>query len=114
MRVFLSGGTGAIGRFAVPALVGAGHDVTALARSHEKAQWLFSQGASPVHVSIFDREALESALSGHDALVNLATHIPPVRRAARRSAWAENDRIPRDGSATLSTAARATGVDRYV
>jgi nucleoside-diphosphate-sugar epimerase len=114
MKVFLTGATGAIGRLAVPALVGAGHDVTAVARTHEKADWLSSQGASPVRLSIFDREAQESALAGHDAVVNIATHIPPTSKAARRSAWAENDRIRRDGSATLSGAARAAGVGRYV
>lgn len=114
MRVFLTGGTGALGRFAVPALVGAGHDVTALARSDDKARWLSAQGASPIRLSIFDREALTSALVGHDALVNIATHIPPVRSVARRSAWVENDQIRRRGSATVSGAARSAGVKRYV
>jgi nucleoside-diphosphate-sugar epimerase len=38
MRVFVTGGTGAIGGYAVPALVGAGHSVSALARSDAKAR----------------------------------------------------------------------------
>lgn len=38
MRVFIAGATGAIGRFALPGLVGAGHEVTALARSDGKAR----------------------------------------------------------------------------
>ena len=37
MKVFVTGGTGAIGVYVVPALVEAGHDVTALARNGDKA-----------------------------------------------------------------------------
>lgn len=114
MKVFLAGGTGAVGRHAVPALLAAGHDVTAVARSDEKAQRLSSQGATPVRVSLFDREALAPPVAGHDALVNLATHVPPLRRAARRSAWVEHDRIRREGSAALAGAARDADVGRVV
>jgi nucleoside-diphosphate-sugar epimerase len=114
MKVFLAGATGAIGRLAVPALLEAGHEVTAVARSDDKARGLAEQGATPVRVSIFDPEALVPAFAGHDAVVNIATHIPPVRQAARASAWAENDRIRRDGSATLADVSQAAGVGRYV
>jgi uncharacterized protein YbjT (DUF2867 family) len=55
MRIFVTGGTGAIGRDAVPALVRAGHTVAALARSDVAADELRCQGANPVEVSIFDR-----------------------------------------------------------
>jgi len=44
MRVFVSGGTGAIGSYAVPALVAAGHTVSALARTEAKARVLRDQG----------------------------------------------------------------------
>jgi nucleoside-diphosphate-sugar epimerase len=114
MKLFIAGGTGAIGRFAVPALVGAGHEVTAVARSDEKAHGLSAQGAKPVRVSMFDRAALAPLVTGQDAVINIATHIPALRDAARASAWAENDRIRRDGSAALAGAAEAAGVSRYV
>ncbi len=114
MKVFITGGTGAIGRHAVPALVKAGHDVTAVARSDEKARMLSDQGATPVQVSIFDRPALAGLVAGHDAVVNVATHVPPTRRAASRAAWAEHDRIRREGSAALAGAAEDAGVGRFV
>jgi nucleoside-diphosphate-sugar epimerase len=114
MKIFVAGGTGAIGRHAVPALVGAGHDVTAVARSDHKAGALSAQGATPVRVSIFDAEALAPVVAGHDAVVNIATHVPPTRQAGRRSAWAEHDRIRRQGSAALTAAALEAGVERYV
>jgi nucleoside-diphosphate-sugar epimerase len=114
MRVFIAGATGAIGRFAVPALIRAGHDVTAVARSDSKAQSLAKQGATPVRVSVFDGDALRPVLAGHEAVINIATHIPSLRSAARVSAWAENDRIRSEGSATLANAAQAANVRRYV
>src|SRR6266487_3023612 len=78
MNVFVIGATGAIGGHAVPALVRAAHTVTALARTPEKAAQLSKQGASPITVSMFDRTALTEAFKGYDAVVNLATAIPPT------------------------------------
>jgi nucleoside-diphosphate-sugar epimerase len=114
MRVFLTGGTGAVGRLAVAELVAAGHDVSALARSAERAALLEELGARPVRVSLFDRAALTASLAGHDAVVNLATAIPSTLRALRSSGWRENDRIRTDGSAAVADAALAAGVGRLV
>jgi nucleoside-diphosphate-sugar epimerase len=114
MRVFVTGGTGAIGQHAVRALVVAGHAVSALARKPEKAALLRTQGAEPVSVSLFDRAGLTAAFAGHDAVANLATAIPPMNRFMLSSAWHENDRIRIEGSAAVVDAALAAGVDRVV
>ena len=114
MKVFVTGATGAIGSHAVPALVRAAHTVTALARTPEKAAQLSKQGASPVTVSIFDRTALAEAFKGHDAVVNLATAIPPTAKFMQTKAWTENDRVRKQGSATIIDAAIAAGVERVV
>lgn len=114
MNVFVTGGTGAIGRHAVPALVAAGHDVSALARSPEKARQLADQGATPVEVSLFDQEALVDAFAGHDAVANLATAIPPNNKFMSKQAWAANTRIRTEGSANVVDAAIQVGVDRVV
>jgi nucleoside-diphosphate-sugar epimerase len=114
MKVFVTGGTGAIGRHAVPALLAAGHAVTALARSPEKAAEMSERGAEPVRVSIFDRAALAEAMAGHAAVVNLATAIPPMSKFMRRRAWRDNDRIRSEGSATIVGAAIEAGVDRVL
>jgi nucleoside-diphosphate-sugar epimerase len=114
MRVFVTGGTGAIGRPAVTALVAAGHDVTALARTPDRAAWLEDRGARPVAVSLFDRAGLTLAFAGHDAVVNLATAIPPTTQFMRRSAWTDNQRIRTEGSAAVVEAALAAGVDALV
>ena len=47
MKIFLAGGTGVIGTRALPALVAAGHDVTAVARSDAKADLVGRSAASP-------------------------------------------------------------------
>jgi uncharacterized protein YbjT (DUF2867 family) len=85
MRVFVTGAAGAIGCHAVPTLVAAGHQVTALARTDTKAQQLRKQGATPVSASLFDRDALAAGFAGHDVVVNLATALPPTHRASPRS-----------------------------
>jgi nucleoside-diphosphate-sugar epimerase len=114
MRVFLAGGTGAVGGHTIPALVREGHSVTALARTPEKAAALTEQGATPVSVSLFDRSKLTAAFTGHDAVVNLATAIPPMSRWMSSKAWRSNDRIRTEGSAAIVDAALAAGIDRVV
>jgi nucleoside-diphosphate-sugar epimerase len=114
MRIFVAGATGVLGRRVVDRLVARGHDVTGIARTHEKAAELSAAGAHPVTVSLFDAEALTRAVAGHDAVVNLATKIPPLRAAARPSAWDENTRIRTVGSKHLVDAAIAAGASVYV
>ena len=64
---------------------------------------------------LFSPAALHGAVRGHDAVVNVATHIPsPPWRVVLRSAWAENDRIRREGSANLVDAAIAVGAARFI
>lgn len=114
MRVFVTGGTGAIGGYAVPALVAAGHSVTALARTEAKAGALESQGATAVSVSLFDRDALAAAFAGHDAVVNLASALPSTTSFLLRSAWKDCERVRIEGSATVVDAAQSAGVPRLV
>jgi nucleoside-diphosphate-sugar epimerase len=114
VKVFVAGATGVLGRRTVTKLVGAGHAVSALARTDGRAVLLRSLGASPVIAELFDPEAMRRAVAGQDVVCNLATHIPPVSKAARPQAWAENDRIRTEGSHNLVEAALAGGVQRYV
>ncbi|MHA3022484.1 NAD-dependent epimerase/dehydratase family protein [Mycobacterium sp. BMJ-28] len=114
MRVFVTGGTGAIGSHVVPALVAAGHTVTALARTEATAAVLRAQGAAPARVSLFDRAALTGAFTGHDAVLNLASALPPTQRFLLKSAWRECHRIRSEGSAAVADAALSAGVGRLV
>jgi nucleoside-diphosphate-sugar epimerase len=114
MRVFLLGGTGAIGRYALPALVASGHNVSALARTPEKAATVREQGGAPVAVSIFDRDALSVAFRGQEPVVNLATSMPSTTTFMFRRAWADTERVRMEGSAVVVDAALAAGVGTLV
>ena len=113
-RVFVAGATGVLGWRAVRELVAAGHEVTGIARTDEKAALLRSLGATPVRVDLFDADAVRDAVAGHDVVCNLATHVPPVAEAARRGAWSEHERIRTEGSRILVDAAIAAGASVYV
>jgi nucleoside-diphosphate-sugar epimerase len=114
VRIFVTGGTGAIGRYAVPALIAAGHTVSALARDEAKAGALRAQGATPVSVSLFDRRSLAAAFAGHDAVANLASALPPPQRFVFTSAWTECQRVRTEGSAAVTDAALAAAVPRLL
>ena len=47
MRVFVAGATGVIGRRLVPALLGEGHQVTAMIRSPERREQVRAIGSWP-------------------------------------------------------------------
>jgi nucleoside-diphosphate-sugar epimerase len=114
MRVFVAGATGTLGRPTVAALVAAGHAVRGVARTAEKAEALRRLGAEPVAVDLFDAGAVRAALAGSEAVLHLATRIPPLARMRRRSAWRDNDRLRNQGASVLVNAALAVGAELYL
>jgi len=62
MRVFVAGGTGAIGQYLIPALIADGHQVTASTRSAGKSADLAAAGAVPVVMDGLDRDAVLAAV----------------------------------------------------
>ncbi|MBS0277974.1 MAG: NAD(P)-dependent oxidoreductase [Proteobacteria bacterium] len=110
MRVAVTGATGVIGRRAIPLLVAAGHDITAVIRPGSK-HTMPSVGVREVHASLFDRSQLAAAFARQDAVINLATHIPTAMTAMIfRSGWRENDRIRSEGARNVSEVASDAGV----
>lgn len=105
MNVFVAGATGVLGRRVVPRLLRDGHEVTAVSRTALADRRLREHGATPVRLEVFDPAAVTAAVSGHEAVVNLATHIPRTARAWRRGAWRENDRLRQQAAADLAAAA---------
>lgn len=111
--MFVAGATGVLGRRVVPALVAAGHRVSANVRSDAARRAVQSCGATAATVDLFDPDATYQLGDDHDVVVNIATAIPTGASAALRSAWETNDRIRTEASANLAAAVARPG-GRYV
>lgn len=77
MRVFVTGGSGYLGRSIIPALQRHGHEVKALLRSLEAAQVVTELGASAVCGSLQDFQKLREAAAEADAVIHLANDPGP-------------------------------------
>lgn len=114
MLVAVTGATGVLGRAAVRALSGAGHDVVAMTRSDAGDDTIRGLGAVPKRADLFDVPSLAALYDGCEAAVNLATHIPVGYTAAAPWAWRTNDRLRTVGVGNVVAAARQAGVRRLV
>ena len=112
--VFVTGATGVLGRATVKRLVEDGHHVRGHARNAERAARVEAMGAESILADIYDLDAMTRAMSGADTLLHLATSIPPIEKARKPSAWAENNRLRAVGTNVLVDAALAAGVTRVV
>ena len=96
MKIFVTGGTGVIGRHTIPLLTEAGHDVDA-----------------PGHhdLDLLDPDAVRDAVAPADAVLHFATRIPPPEQRGEPENWAENDRLRGEGTPILARAALVGSVD---
>jgi nucleoside-diphosphate-sugar epimerase len=113
LRIFVAGASGVLGRRVVPALVAAGHSVTANVRNPEAATRAEQAGASPITADLFDPAATALIGDSHNVIINVATSIPTGVLAGRKSAWTMNDQLRRDASANLASIVARSG-GRYV
>ena len=111
MRVFVTGATGALGQHLVPALIAAGHEVTATTRTPGKAGQLREAGAEPVVVDGLDREAVIAAVQvvSPEVIVHEMTALADMRslRNVDRVFAATNELRTRGTDNLLAAAARA-------
>ena len=75
MRVFLTGGSGFVGRHLIQRLRSEGHEVLAAARSPSAAELVSRLGAEVWRGALDDAPALAMALNGIDAVVHSAAHL---------------------------------------
>ncbi|UVM64053.1 SDR family oxidoreductase [Pseudomonas sp. B21-010] len=72
MHVFVTGATGWVGSAVVQELIGAGYQVTGLARSDDKVAALAATGAKVVRGTLDDLDVLYQAASTADAVIHTA------------------------------------------
>lgn len=117
MRVFLAGGSGAIGRRLIPMLVSRGHAVAATTRSAHKLPQLRALGADAVLLDALDATAVGQAIAraAPDAIIHQMTALSGVPDMRHFDRWfAETNRLRTDGTRNLLSAAIAEGVNRFI
>jgi nucleoside-diphosphate-sugar epimerase len=117
MKVFIAGGTGAIGRPLIAELRAKGHEVVALTRSPEKARALQEQGIEPALADVFDADVVKAAVrrSQPEIVIEQLTSLPKTyTRESMNAAAAFNQRIRLEGGANVLAAAQAAGVRRFL
>lgn len=68
MKIAVIGATGFVGPALVAEGLSRGYEITAIARNTDKVEK--SAGVTAVAADVYDVDALASALSGHDAVIN--------------------------------------------
>lgn len=97
MKVFVTGGSGYIGRATIAALRRGGHEVTALVRGEQAAQAVASLGAAPVTGTFGDLGVLRDAAVSADGVIHLAQARGP-----------QAGQIDREAAAAMQDGASAT------
>lgn len=111
--MFVAGATGVLGRRLVRRLVARGHAAVGLARTEAGEQTVRSLGGEPRRADLFDADALTKAAEGCSVVIHVATAIPTKLRTSPKD-WAKNDRIRREGTKCLTTAAARVGAGAYL
>ncbi len=112
MKIFIAGGTGAIGRLLVPMLVEAGHKVVGLTRAEERAPQLEGMGAKAVVGDVYDSARLAQLVK--EAEAEVVIHQLTAFGATEGDPLEETIRVRIDGTKSLVAAARAAGAKRFI
>jgi len=117
MRVFVAGGTGAIGRHLIPALIADGHQVTASTRSAGKSADLAAAGAVPVVMDGLDRDAVLAAVqkTAPEVIVHQMTALSDLKDFSKfDQEFAVTNQLQTRGTDDLLEAARLAGTRRFI
>jgi nucleoside-diphosphate-sugar epimerase len=117
MRIFVAGGSGAVGTRLVPQLSRRGHHVIGTTRSPDKVARLRDLGAEPVVLDLLDPVAVRGAVASArpDAIVHEATALSGQSDIRNFDAsFAATNRLRTDGTDALVAAARESDVGVFV
>jgi nucleoside-diphosphate-sugar epimerase len=117
MKIFVTGGTGAIGKFLVPLLVENRHEVVALTRSANKAVLLENQGATAVIADPLNKEQLTAAVrrAEPEVIIHQLTALSGVGNFRKLDQeFALTNRFRTEVTDNLLVAARTIGTRRLI
>ena len=117
MKVFVTGGTGAIGKFLLPLLVENKHEVIALTRSPSKAVKLEEVGVTPFIADPLDKQALTAAVrrAEPEVIIHQLTALSAATNFRKfDQEFALTNRFRTEVTDTLLAAARTIGTRRFI
>jgi nucleoside-diphosphate-sugar epimerase len=117
MRVFVAGGTGAIGKLLIPYLVEHGHEVVGLVRSAEKRKAVEELGAKAAVADALDKAALTEAVRSAqpEVIIHQLTALAGVTSFRKLDQqFALTNRLRTEVTDTLLSAARSVGARRFI
>lgn len=117
MRVFVAGGTGALGKRLLPGLVAEGHEVIALVRSAARAGMVESLGVKATIADALNQDGLAKSVENvrPDVIIHQLTAIPAVLDFRKLDeAFATTNRLRTQATDTLLAAGRRAGTRRFI
>jgi farnesol dehydrogenase len=108
MRIFLTGGTGYIGRALALRLAGSGHEVRALARATSNTEPLRRPGITLFTGDIADRASMREGMSGADWVIHAAADLDLTGSPERMR------KVNVEGSENVASLAYKLGVGRFL
>ena len=109
MKVAVTGGSGVVGGAVVRHLLGAGHEIAALARTDRASEKLTRSGARPVLGDVLDVESLHRLVEGTDWVFHVAGVNEMCSKDPNRM-----DQVNIEGTRNVITACRRANVSRMV
>lgn len=118
MRIFIAGGTGAVGIRMVPLLVAAGHEVYGSTRHDAGCETLAGLGATGVVMDPLNPQSVADAVTkaSPEVIVHQLTALGSLSGNLKKwdQDFAMTNRLRTEGTDHLLAAARAAGVRRFV
>ncbi len=117
MKVLIAGAGGAIGLALIEQLVAEDHEVTGLTRSPDRGRAIRAAGAAAILCDVLLEKQLTAAVerTAPEAIIHEVSSLPAGPDAGGGPAqFAPANRLRREGTRNLLSAAKATGAERFL